>query len=94
MVKTLIYQNVEDFGKWQQTFDGLYSFRKSSGELSCSVTSLYHNPNAIYVVNEWDSIDAFKVFISSYDLSNAMKYAGILAQLHSFILSTIENDNN
>jgi len=94
MVKTLIYQNVEDFGRWKQTFDGLYSFRKSSGELSCSVTSLYHNPNAVYVVNEWDSLDAFKVFISSGDLSEAMKYAGIQAQPHSFILSANENDNN
>lgn len=77
MIKTLMYHKVEDFARWKEAFDRFAQFRKSSGEKSYSVGTLFDEPNTAYVINEWESIEDFNAFVNSNDLANAMKSAGV-----------------
>mgnify|MGYP003624982960 CR=1 FL=1 len=89
MIKTLMYHKVEDFTKWKEAFDKFYDFRKSSGEISFSVGTLFNESNTAYVINEWNSIENFNAFVSSSRLSDAMKDAGVLEPPHSLILEEL-----
>ncbi len=90
MIKTLMYHKVEDFEKWKAAFDDFSEMRKSSGEQNYSVGTVHEKPNTAYVINEWQSMDAYQAFMGSPDLGDAMKAAGVLEQPHSMILNEVE----
>lgn len=91
MIKSLMYHKVEDFNTWKTAFDGFLNFRKSAGEHSYSVGNLHDQPNTVFVINEWESLDAMRAFENSTELANAMKSAGVLEQPTTLILNEVEN---
>lgn len=84
-----MYHKVEDFGTWKAAFDGFSNFRKTAGERSFSVGNLHDQPNTVFVVNEWDSLDAFHAFVGSTELANAMKSAGVIGQPTTLIFNEV-----
>lgn len=90
MIKTLMYHKVEDFATWKKAFDSFSEIRKSAGERSFSVGTINNEPNTAYVVNEWDSMEAYQSFMSNPTLADAMKSAGVLEQPHTLIFNEID----
>ena len=90
MIKTLMYHKVEDFATWKKAFDSFFEIRKSAGELSFSVGTMHNEPNIAYVVNEWDSIEAYQAFMGNPALADAMKSAGVLEQPHTLIFNEMD----
>ena len=91
MIKSLMYHKVEDFNTWKAAFDGFLNFRKSAGELSYSVGNLHDQPNTVFVINEWKSLEAIQAFENSAELANAMKSAGVLERPTTLIFNEVEN---
>ena len=89
MIKSVMYHKVQDFNTWKNAFDGFADFRKSSGELSFSVGNLKSDPNTAYVINSWGSVEKLEAFVSSQELADAMKSAGVLEPPHTLILNEL-----
>lgn len=77
-----MYHKVENFAKWKKAFDDFKEIRISAGERSFSVGTINNEPNTVYVVNEWDSVEAPKAFLNNPKLGDAMKAAGVLEAPH------------
>ena len=90
MIKTLMYHKVEDFAKWKEAFDGFAEFRRTSGEKSYSVGTLLNEPNTAYVINEWESIEAFNAFVNSPELGEGMKSAGVTEAPNSLLFNEVD----
>jgi quinol monooxygenase YgiN len=90
MIKSVMYHKVQDFATWKKAFDGFSEFRKSSGELSFSVGNVKDEPNTAYVINSWDSVDKLHAFVTSKELEDAMKSAGVLEPPHTLILNELD----
>ena len=90
MIKTLMYHKVEDFSKWKEAFDSFAGIRKSAGEKSFSVGTINNEPNTVYVVNEWDSMEAPKAFLENPELAKAMKTAGVLEPPHVIFFNEVD----
>lgn len=90
MIKTLMYHKVKDFATWKKAFDSFSEIRKSAGERSFSVGTTNNEPNTAYVVNEWDSMEAYQAFMSNSALADAMKSAGVLEQPHTLIFNEVD----
>ena len=89
MIKTVMYHRVEEFSKWKEEFDNFAAIRKFAGEINYSVGTVYNEPNTAYVINEWNSVEEFKAFFESPNLSETMKSAGVLEPPHTLILEEI-----
>lgn len=89
MVKTFWFHRVKDFTAWKKVFDSFFDKRKQFGEKSYSVGTVYDEPNIVYVINEWESVEKFNTFRSSPDLIEAMKNAGVTEEPHITILDEV-----
>jgi hypothetical protein len=90
MIKSVMYHKVQDFATWKKAFDGFSDFRKSSGELCYSVGHLKDEPNTACVTNSWESVEKFHTFVSSKELEDGMKSAGVLEQPHILIINELD----
>ncbi len=86
MIKSLMYHKVKDFDIWKDAFDKFHEFRQTKGEKSYSVGRLHGEPNTAYVINEWDSTGVLQEFVSSNELKEAMKSAGVMEPPQTLIL--------
>ena len=86
MIKSVMYHKVKDFDIWKDAFDDFSEFRQSKGELSYSVGRLHGEPNTAYVINEWNSAGKLHDFVTSKELGEAMKSAGVLEPPQTLIL--------
>ena len=85
-----MYHKVKDFVTWKKAFDDFSEIRKSAGERSFWVGTIHNEPNTAYVVNEWDSLEAYHTFMENPALADAMKSAGVLEQPHSIIFNEVD----
>lgn len=90
MIKTIWFHRVKDFTSWKKVFDSFYSNRKKGGEKSYSVGTVKGEPNNVYVINEWESVEKFNTFRNSTELQNAMKDAGVLEEPKIYIVNEVE----
>lgn len=90
MIKTLMYHKVEDFKKWKTAFDNFSEIRKSAGEKSFSIGNVQNEPNTAYVINTWDSMEAYQTFMDNPGLASAMKEAGVMEPPHTIVLNELE----
>jgi quinol monooxygenase YgiN len=90
MIKTLMYHKVENFAKWKEAFDSFASIRKAAGERSYFVGTMHNEPNTAYVVNEWDSMEAYQAFMENPALAEAMKSAGVAEKPHVLIFNEVD----
>ena len=86
-VKTFVYHKVADFAKWKVVFDSYIEVRKAAGELNSEVGTLEDEPNTVYVMNEWKSMDSAKTFFSQADLADRMQKAGVIEKPHFLFLN-------
>ena len=78
MANIFFHAKVEDYNKWKPVFDGHASFRAEMGSKSGKVFHNADNPNEIFILFEWDSIESAKKFSQSENLKEAMKNSGVI----------------
>jgi heme-degrading monooxygenase HmoA len=77
MAHLLVRQSVEDYTKWKEVFDGDVSFRESSGSRGGHVFQSASDPNEVFVLMEWDTMDNLQQFAQSDHLKERMQSAGV-----------------
>ncbi|HVO72426.1 MAG TPA: antibiotic biosynthesis monooxygenase [Ignavibacteriaceae bacterium] len=78
MVHILVHHKVEDFKKWKPIFDKHSSFRSENGSKGGKIFQSADNPNDLFVLLEWESIESLQKFSQSDSLKEAMKESGVV----------------
>jgi heme-degrading monooxygenase HmoA len=86
MAHILVHHKAEDYGKWKSAFDAHQSFRSENGSKGGKVFQSANNPNEIFVLLEWESMESLQKFSQSDSLKEAMKEAGVIGMPNVHIL--------
>ena len=86
IVKVIVHQKVVDFAKFKSNFEQGLFMRLSAGELSEEIGTLHEQPNMVYIISEWTSVENFQNFFSNPDLKDKMKEAGVAGEPTVLIL--------
>jgi heme-degrading monooxygenase HmoA len=73
-----VHHEVEDYKKWKTVFDAHSFARSETGSKGGKVFRSANNPNEIFVLLEWDSIENAQKFGQSENIKEIMKNAGIV----------------
>lgn len=79
MTALIVKHKVEDYKRWRPHFDQHEQYRKDHGESCYTVYQSPDNPNELFLYFEWDNKEHALEFISSEDLKEKMKEAGVTA---------------
>jgi heme-degrading monooxygenase HmoA len=77
MAHILVKQNLEDYAKWKELFDGDSSIREASGSKGGQVFQNASDPNEVFVLLEWDSMENLQKFAQSDELKERMQRSGV-----------------
>lgn len=77
MAHILVHHKVEDYKKWKLAFDDHLAYRSKNGSKGGKVFRSSSDPNEVFVLLEWDSIENAKKFGQSDQTKEAMKDAGV-----------------
>lgn len=76
IVKVIVSHKTTDFAKWKANFNEFRRVRRDAGELSFEVNTLADDPNTVYVITEWPSIEKAKAFFALPELTEQRKKIG------------------
>ena len=68
---------VADYKVWKSIFDAFIETRRAGGEKSFQIFHQDNDPDNLYLMFEWDNLDNARKFMSSEDLKNTMRKAGV-----------------
>ena len=77
MPHLLVKQNIEDYAKWKGIFDRDIGVRETSGSKGGLVFQNSSDPNEVFVLMEWDSMENMQQFAQSDELKERMQEAGV-----------------
>lgn len=77
MAHLLVRQRVEDFEPWKAAFDADSAFRGPAGSLGGHVFQSADNPNEVFVLMAWDTMENLQQFAQSEKLKARMQQAGV-----------------
>ena len=77
MAYATVRHRVKDFDTFKAAFEGGAEMRKSGGEQSFQIFRQADDPNMVFGVFAWDSIENARKFMSAPELADAMKQAGV-----------------
>lgn len=86
MAHILVHQKAEDYGKWKPIFDKHESFRSENGSKGGKVFRNASDPNDLFVLLEWESMESLQKFAQSDSLKEAMKESGIVGMPEVYFL--------
>jgi len=78
MVSILIRHKVADYDKWRPLFDEHQETRTEAGEQSFQVFRSKDNPNEVWVILKWESVEKAKEFLENPFLKTKMEEAGVI----------------
>jgi heme-degrading monooxygenase HmoA len=78
MAHILVHHKVEDYKKWKLAFDDHLAYRSKNGSKGGKVFRSSSDPNEVFVLLEWDSIENAKKFTQSDQTKEVMKDAGVV----------------
>jgi len=75
---------VEDYARWKADWDSSIGFRKIGGQSGFHIFHKTDDPNDIFLLIEWDTINRMKEFMESPELHEALRRSGVkeLAERH------------
>jgi len=76
----IIYHEVEDYDKWKRAFDDFERTRKEFKEVSYEVGTINGDLKMVYVMNQWDNLQDYQVFVADAKLKEAMTNAGVIGK--------------
>ncbi len=80
MATVIVRHKVKDYEIWKSVFDGFADNRKAGGETSFRILHLDDDPNNVFGIVEYDSLDNARKFFSGSELKEAMGNAGVMEQ--------------
>ena len=78
MVHVIVRHKVADYSRWKEAFDAHLNARKAAGETEARVMVSADDPRELTLFFDWDSLDHARRFMSSDDLKQTMKRAGVV----------------
>lgn len=78
MAYLLVHHKVEDYNKFKPVFDGHASMRSQGGSRGGKIFRSTNDPNELFVLLEWDSLQNAQKFAQSDSIKEAMKSAGVV----------------
>ncbi len=91
MAHILVRQNVEDYAKWKEAFDGDAGFRELNGSRGGYVFQSASDPNEVFILLEWDTMDNLQQFAQSDDLKERMQRAGVTGPPDIYFLNLADS---
>ncbi len=91
MAHILVRQNVDDYAKWKEAFDGDVGFREPNGSQGGYIFQNAIDPNEVFVLLEWDTMDNLQQFIQSDELKERMQRAGATDSPDIYFLNLVES---
>jgi len=86
MAHLLFHIKVEDYNKWRKFFDEHSSFRSQMGSKGGKVFRSAHNPDEVFILLEWDSLENAQKFTQSDNLKEVMMNAGVVGMPEIYFL--------
>ena len=80
----VVSHKVDDFGKWKKVYDEFESVRQKFGVKEQLLIQASDDPNHVLVVGQGE-LDAIQKFISSEELKDGMKSAGVSSEPNLFV---------
>ena len=77
MAHLYILSKVRDYAAWKRVFDEFATQRRAAGEINYQIYHLDGDRNNFAMIQEWDSLDKAKAFVTSDALRGAMANAGV-----------------
>jgi heme-degrading monooxygenase HmoA len=77
MVRVFVRHTVEDYQAWRNVYDEFDQMRRSMGVEGTAVFQSIDDPNDVTVWHDFDTAEAARAYVSSDELLNAMRRAGI-----------------
>lgn len=77
MAHILVRQNVEDYTKWKEAFDVDADVRKAGGSQGGQVFQSANDPNEVFILLAWDTMENLRQFAQSDELKERMQRAGV-----------------
>lgn len=77
MAHILVRQNVENYAKWKKAFDGDADIRREGGSQGGYVFQDADDPNEVFILLEWDTMEHLQQFAQSDELKERMQRAGV-----------------
>ena len=78
MAHLLVHHKIEDYSQWKPSFDEHASQRSESGSQGGKVFRSVNDPNELFILLEWDSLENAQKFVQSDKTKEAMKNAGVV----------------
>lgn len=78
MAHLLVHHKVEDYNKWKSLFDQHSIMRGEMGSKGGKVLRSVKDPNELFVLLEWDSVENAQKFSQSDNLKSVMQEAGVM----------------
>ena len=72
-----VRHKVKDYRLWKKVFDDFALVRKKGGEKSYQIFTIRNDPNDVFLIFEWDTLENFNKFSSSEDTKKAIQKAGV-----------------
>lgn len=86
MAYILVHHKVDEFNKWKTVFNAHSEFRNTNGAVAEKVFRNADDPNDVFVLLEFQSIESGKYFAQSESLKEAMKEAGVVGRPSVYFL--------
>ncbi|MCH7773499.1 MAG: antibiotic biosynthesis monooxygenase [Bacteroidetes bacterium] len=80
MATVIVRHKVKDYESWKSAFEGFRDQRKAGGEMSFRILHLDDEPNNVFAIVEYDSLDNARNFFGGSELKEAMGNAGVMEQ--------------
>ena len=80
----VVSHKVDDFGKWKKVYDEFESVRQKFGVKEQLLIQAADDPNHVLVVGQ-GALDAIQKFISSDELKEGMRNAGVSSEPNLFV---------
>ena len=90
MTYLLVRHKVGDYKKWRPFFDGHGVVRESTGSKGGKVFRNASNPNEVFILFKWDSVEKAKQFSQLDDLKETMEKAGVSDKPDIYFLEEAE----
>ena len=78
MAHILVHHFVDDYKSWKSQFDKHSTFRGENGSKGGKIFQSASNPNEVFVLLEWESMESAQKFSQSPNLREAMMEAGVV----------------
>ena len=90
MAYVFVKHKVADYNSWKSIFDAFIETRRAGGEKSFEIFQPENDPNNLFLMFEWDSLDNAHKFMSSEELKNTMGKAGVTEEPQIHFLNELD----